>query len=236
LPPQPIPRRILTAHDPLHSAIAKTVLKRQAAAARPVSAWVQGQRRLRLEAEVTVSVKCRVIPCVLSLVVSLTGAATASATSLVHSGIETLARDNETILQASVLGIHSYWDAGHTFILTDVLVRPSKRFKGDAPDELSFTVMGGSVDGITTLIVGGPELVPGSEYVLFLSRTDLPGAAARLTVRDLCQGVFTVRHGRAFSEALGEPLLPDARGDAEVPGGADGLPLETLGLKILESR
>ena len=180
--------------------------------------------------------KCRVFPGVLSMVALLGGAATASATSLVHQGIESLARDNETILQASVLDIHSYWDAGHTFILTDVRVRPSLLFKGDAPDELSFTVMGGTVDGITTLIIGGPELVPGSEYVLFLSRIDLPGAKARLSVRDLCQGVFTVRHGRAFSQALGEPLLPDAQGDAEVPGGADGLPLETLSLRILESR
>src|SRR5262249_13543505 len=156
------------------------------------------------------------------------------ATSLVRRGIESLARDNETIVQAQVLDIHSYWDAGHTFILTDVHVRSSARFKGDAPDELTFTVMGGSVEGVTTLIVGGPELAPGSEYVLFLAHTDLPGAPSRLTVRDLCQGVFAVRKGRAFSEAIGEPLLPDAQGLADVPGGADGLPLATMGQRIIE--
>jgi hypothetical protein len=163
-------------------------------------------------------------------------AAPASATSLMRRGIESLTRGNETVVQANVVDIHSYWNAGHTFIFTDVHVRASKRFKGDAADDLSFTVMGGSVGETTTLIVGGPDLEPGSEYVLFLSRSDLPGSPGRLTVRDLCQGVFTVRHGRAFSEAIGEPLLPDAQGSADVPGGAEGLPLETLAQRILDSR
>jgi hypothetical protein len=163
-------------------------------------------------------------------------AAPASATSLMRRGIESLTRGNETVVQANVVDIHSYWNTGHTFIFTDVHVRASKRFKGDAADDLSFTVMGGSVGETTTLIVGGPDLEPGSEYVLFLSRSDLPGSPGRLTVRDLCQGVFTVRHGRALSEAIGEPLLPDATGSAEVPGGAEGLPLETLAQQIRDAR
>jgi hypothetical protein len=48
--------------------------------------------------------------------------------------------------------------------------------------------------------------------------------------------VFAVQHGRAFSQAIGEPLLPDEKGNAEVPGGADGLPLGTLTQQILGSR
>jgi hypothetical protein len=187
--------------------------------------------------EVAVLFMRRVLPCcVLFLAAFVSLAAPASATSLVRRGIESLTRDNETVVQGSVLEIHSYWNAEHTFIFTDVRVRPSQLFKGDATDDLSFTVMGGTVGLTTTLIVGGPELVPGSEYVLFLSRTDLPGTPGRLTVRDLCQGVFAVRHGRAFSGAIGEPLLPDARGSDEVPGGAEGLPIETLAQQILDSR
>ena len=178
----------------------------------------------------------RVLPSVLSLAAIVSLAAPVSATSLVRRGIESLTRDNETVVQASVLEIHSYWNTGHTFIFTDVRVRPSKLFKGDATDDLNFTVMGGTVGTTTTLILGGPDLAPGSEYMLFLSRTDLPGTPGRLTVRDLCQGVFTIRHGRAFSEAIGEPLLPDAKGSAEVPGGAEGMPIETLAQQILESR
>jgi hypothetical protein len=186
--------------------------------------------------EVALLSKRRVIPCLLSLAAIVSLAAPASATSLVRRGIEDLTRDNETVVQASVLDIHSYWNAAHTFIFTDVHVRASAKFKGAPADELNFTVMGGTVGQTTTLIVGGPDLAPGSDYVLFLSHTDLPGAPWLLTVRDLCQGVFAVRNGRAFSQAIGEPLLPDAQGIAETPGGADGLPLGTLAQQIHDAR
>ena len=88
--------------------------------------------------------------------------------------------------------------------------------------------MGGAVGDVTTLIIGGPDLQPGSEYVLFLSRADLPGAVGRLTVRDQSQGVFEVRNGRALSQARAEPLLHDANGADVAPGGADGLTLDDL--------
>ena len=180
--------------------------------------------------------KRRILPCVVSLAAIVAPAVPASATSLVRRGVENLTRDNETVVQGSVLDIHSYWNPAHTFIFTDVHVRASAKFKGDAADDLNFTVMGGTVGPTTTLIVGGPDLAPGSEYVLFLSHTDLPGAPGQLTVRDLCQGVFAVRKGRAFSQAIGEPLLPDAQGSADVPGGAEGLPLATLAQQIHDAR
>jgi len=186
--------------------------------------------------EVAVLFKRRVFPIFLSLAAIVSLAAPASATSLVRRGIESLTRDNETVVQASVADIHSYWNAAHTLILTDVHVRPSKQLKGAGAEDLTFTVMGGTVGETTTLIVGGPDLAPGFEYVLFLSRIDLPGTPGRLTVRDLCQGVFTVRNGRAFSEAAGEPLVPDAQGSAEAPGGAEGLALETLAQQIHDAR
>ena len=178
----------------------------------------------------------RIVPCLMSLVPIALFAVPAGATSLTRLGVERLTRDNEAIVQASVLDIHSYWNAGHSFIFTDVHVRASKQMKGDPADELTFTVMGGTVGETTTLIIGGPDLAPGSEYVIFLSHADLPGTPARLTVRDLCQGVFTIRDGRAFSEAAGEPLLRDVEGSVEVPGGADGLLLETLAQQIHDAR
>ena len=76
--------------------------------------------------------------------------------------------------------------------------------------------------------LGGADLAPGSEYVLFLAHADLPGAANRLTIRDQSQGVFEIVRGRAFSQAIGEPLLPDAHGMIDVPGGDDGLALDEL--------
>jgi hypothetical protein len=163
-------------------------------------------------------------------------AAPVSATTLIRRGLDRLAAGNETIVQARVLDIRSYWNADHTFILTDVHARPSQVLKGRPDNDLDFTVMGGTVGETTTLIVGGPDLEPGSEYILFLAQSDLPGAPHRLTVRDLSQGVFDVVQGRAFSQAHGEPLLPDDQGRTDAPGGDEGILLETLARQIRDLR
>ena len=181
---------------------------------------------------------------ILVAVASAVLAAPVTATTLVRRGLEELTAGNELIVQAKVLDIHSYWNDEHTFIFTDVHVRPLRHLKGApaqalherAVQDLSFTLMGGTVGETTTLLLGGPDLAPGAEYVLFLGRSDLPGAPGRLTVRDLSQGAFEVRHGRAWSQAIGEPLLPDALGETEVPGGPEGLLLETLSRRVLELR
>jgi hypothetical protein len=154
-------------------------------------------------------------------------------TTLIRQGLERLTSDDEGILVAQVLDTRSYWNADHSFILTDVRVLPSRVLKGDpAPGEVTFTVMGGSVGDLTSLVIDGPELVPGSEYVLFLHHEDLPGARGRLTIGNLAQGVFEVAdspHGkRAVSQAARHPLIADSSGNEDPPGGAEGLLLDDL--------
>jgi hypothetical protein len=155
-------------------------------------------------------------------------AAPASATTLIRQDLANLVHENGTIVQGKVVDLHSYWNQDHNFILTDVRVRPSDGFKLFRPgNDMTFTILGGMVGDVTTLIVGGPVLVPGTEYLLFLNREDLPGAAQALTVRDLVQGVFEVGvvngQRRFFSQALGHPLAPDALGRSDVPGGDVGI-------------
>lgn len=152
----------------------------------------------------------------------------ARATTLMREGLDQLTAKNELVVQGRVLDTNSHWNDGHTLIFTDVKVRPSQVLKGRQEGDVTFTVLGGTVGDVTTLIIGGAELLPGSDYVLFLSHADLPGAANRLTVRDHAQGAFNVDKGRAFSEAFGDPLLPDGEGRIDVPGGEDGLPIEEL--------
>ena len=162
--------------------------------------------------------------------------APADATTLVRKGLDQLAIENETVLQARILDVHSYWNADHTFILTDVRARASRvlkdlspRREAERPDiDWSFTLLGGSVDGITVLVLGGADLAPGEEYVLFLNHSDLPGATSRLTIPGHAQGAFRIQGGRAISQALEEPLLPDATGSDEVPGGSRGIALDDL--------
>lgn len=157
----------------------------------------------------------------------------ASATTLFRRSLDELVATNRTIVVGEVVDARSYWNKDHTFILTDVRIAADDVLKGALPGrEVTVTLLGGKVGGLTTLIVGGPELVPGRSYVLFLDRSNLPGAANALTVRDFSQGVFDVRVAadglRAISQASGEPLVPDAKGNREAPGGREGLQLGTM--------
>lgn len=170
-----------------------------------------------------------------ALAVVAASAAAANATTLVREGLDKLTRGNEQALLGKVVALHSYWNADHNFIYTDVQVRPSQSLKGKvtASDDVTFTLMGGTVGETTVLIVGGPELVPGSEYVLFLSHSDLAGGRkAALTLSSLMQGVFDVveKNGvrRAVSQAWDHPLVPDDSGEGVAPGGEDGLELDTM--------
>jgi len=163
------------------------------------------------------------------LAVAAVLAAPANATTLIRHGLESLTAQNEMVVKGRVLDIHSYWNTARSFILTDVRLRADDVLKGDRTQrEVTFTVMGGTVGDITTLVIGAPDLEPGSEYLLFLNREDLPGASQRLTVRDLMQGAFYVSKGRAFSQAARHPLLPDGEGLDEAPGGAEGLAVDDM--------
>ncbi|HEX9731299.1 MAG TPA: hypothetical protein VGG06_04840, partial [Thermoanaerobaculia bacterium] len=160
-------------------------------------------------------------------------AAPASATTLIRASLDHLTDGNGTVVVGEVVDAYSYWNEDGTFILTDVRVAVNERLKGKLDDgELTVTIMGGTVGDLTTLIVGGAELIPDHSYVLFLDEEDLPGARGVRTVRDHCQGVFEVEIAedglRAVSQANGHPLLPDASGAFDAPGGAEGFPLEAM--------
>ncbi len=163
-----------------------------------------------------------------------------SASTFIRQSLDDLVANNETIVVGEVLGLRSYWNSDGSFILTDVRIAPREILKGSQPkkSELTVTVMGGTVGDLTTVIVGGAQLIQGNSYVLFLNRGDLPGVKAVHTVRDHGQGVFDLVLGkdglRAVSQANRHPLLPDAKGRSEAPGGADGIPLSTLTNSIRE--
>ena len=174
---------------------------------------------------------------VLALVLTVLAAIPAGATTLIRSGLDKLTSENETVVYGRVLDIHSYWNAEHTIIMSDVRVRASQVLKGDkTAREISFTLLGGTVGDITTLIIGGPELVPGSDYILFLNREQLYGERQVLTVRDLVQGAFEVAGlgagRRVYSQALNHALLPDGEGLDDPPGGSEGLNLDGMLIQI----
>jgi hypothetical protein len=160
-------------------------------------------------------------------------AAPSGATTLVRASLPELVAKNRTVVIGEVLDSYSYWNEPHTFMLTDVRVRATEVLKGDPRDtDFTVTILGGTVDDLTTLIVGGAELVPGKSYVLFLQEDDLPGVRNVRTVREHSQGVFDIvkaRDGvRAISQAIRLPLHPDALGFVDPPGGAKGFLLDDM--------
>lgn len=159
--------------------------------------------------------------------------APASATTLIRQSLDNLVVANRTVVVGEVLDAHSFWNEEGTFILTEVRVRATEVLKGDPKDsEFTVTLMGGTVGDLTTLIIGGAELIPGKPYVLFLDEEDLPGVKGIRTVPYHSQGVFEVvkaRDGvRAISQANRHPLHPDALGFVDPPGGAQGLLLDKM--------
>ena len=158
--------------------------------------------------------------------------APAAGSTLVRASLDDLVALNRLVLVGEVVDAYSYWNSEGNFILTDVRIATTSVLKGRATmGEVVITIPGGTVGDLSTVIVGGAELVPGRSYVLFLNEADLPGLHA-LTVRDLCQGVFDFQEDegglRAISQANRHPLLPDVQGETRPPGGAQGLPLEAM--------
>jgi len=165
--------------------------------------------------------------------------APAPATTLIRADLDHLVAGNATIVLGEVLDASSHWNDQRTFIFTEVRIAPLEVFKGKLRNRaLTVTLMGGTVGDLTTLIVGGAELIPGKSYVLFLNEEDLPGVKGARTVRDHSQGAFDIvlaKDGiRAVSQANRQPLVPDAKGIVEPPGGLQGIPLDALRQEIRE--
>jgi hypothetical protein len=174
----------------------------------------------------------RVVCGAMAVAIAASLAVPASATTLRRMGLEELVASNKSVVVGQVLDSRSYWNKDKSFILTDVRIAVNEVIKGDVQDrEVKVTLMGGRVGDLTTLIIGGAELIPGKSYLLFLNEEMLPGKKAQ-TVRDLCQGAFDLVIGKdglyAVSQANRHPLVPDRLGYMDAPGGVEGIPFNAM--------
>lgn len=170
----------------------------------------------------------RVLCGVMAVAIAASLAAPASATTLKRMALEDLVATNGAVIVGQVTEARSYWNKDKTFILTDVRISVNEVVKGNLQDqEITVTLMGGRVGDLTTLIIGGAELLPGKSYLLFLNEENLPGKKQVQTVRDHCQGAFDLVIGkdglRAISQANRHPLVPDSLGYVDAPGGVEGI-------------
>lgn len=174
---------------------------------------------------------------IICLPLLLSWGATVEASSFIRAGLDDLTAQNESVWIAEVTDADSYWNVDGTFILTDVHLEVLEVLKGGkSAKKAAVTLMGGTVGDLSTVILGGANLIPGNSYVLFLSSGNLPGAEGVLTVQDHAQGTFDIQAAggtlRAVSQASGEHLMADDEGKVMAPYGLEGIELERLAQEI----
>lgn len=156
------------------------------------------------------------------------------ATTLQRQGLEDLVAHHDVVVVGEVVDAFSYWNDESTMILTDVTLEVERFVQGDSNSkELTVTLLGGTVGDLSTVILGGAELMIGRSYLLFVSEENLQPGLSKLTVREHCQGAFDIVEAkggdiRVISQANDEDLVPDASGETKVPGGVEGLLLEDI--------
>ena len=161
-------------------------------------------------------------------------AAPAGATALRRVSLAELVQNNAWVVVGQVLDAKTRWNADHTMIFTDYRIEVVDAAKGRPKSrQITVTQIGGTEGQRTVAMIGGAALAPGSTYLLFLSRTDLPGLKNALTVTDHCQGVFELSTSEtgvivAKSQARDFGLLPDLQGSRTAPGETSGFELATL--------
>lgn len=95
----------------------------------------------------------------------------ASATTLVRRSDEDLAQSARAIVRGVVLERTTAYRRGPVPVFTDVSVEVLEVLKGQVDDPvLHVALPGGEVDGHAYQVAGTPDLTPGLEVVLFLTR------------------------------------------------------------------
>jgi len=105
------------------------------------------------------------------------GFASATPPALAHSIPMTdrqMVYASEHIVVAVVESASARWNPQHTLIFTDYTLRVDDRLKGGAPERMTLSVPGGSLDGETQGTCLSTPLATGSRYLLFLAGLENP--------------------------------------------------------------
>jgi hypothetical protein len=120
--------------------------------------------------------------------------------------VRELAAASPGIVVATVEGRQSRWNELHTLILTDYTLRVEERLRGTAPDRLSITVPGGTLEGVSDDTCVSVRLQPGARYLLFLGD---PDHSTFMPILGAEQGMFREVPGpRTTFAAGGASLVP----------------------------
>ena len=137
----------------------------------------------------------------LAFLLSVFGAAGASATVLIPAEFREIVAGSEIIVHARVVDIRSQWVDGRRRIESVVTVEVLTPFKGGERRTLEFKVPGGEIGRYRSMMVGAPSFSLGEEAFLFLSGQDHDAPL----VFGLSQGVFRIRQDRVSGRRVVVP-------------------------------
>jgi hypothetical protein len=127
-------------------------------------------------------------------IVSLCCVTTFYATTFIEFTLKDLCMKSDHIIVAQVVSMKSYWNPDQRRIFTEIQLEVNDNIKGQfqKQDQLKLTVYGGTVNGITTIVVGAPRFTVGERSVLFLSERHSVKFGRNFIVVGLSQGKFNI--------------------------------------------
>jgi hypothetical protein len=152
----------------------------------------------------------------------------ARAATFVAPSVEELARTSDVVVRGRVVDVASRAAAGRR-VVTEVEVAVESAWRGAPEATVRLVVPGGRAGGLALKVDSAPELAPGDEVVLFLSRS---GAAWRLNGQAL--GTFRVVGRDARAAVEGARVLPGPLAAGERRVGT--MPLDELERRVRAAR
>lgn len=140
----------------------------------------------------------------------------ALATQVMERTPRQLAGESTLIVDGKVTGVRSYWNEGHSRILTEAMVAVSGTHKGSAGSTVRVVQLGGVVGNVRMTAHGAVSWKRGEEVLLFLEPA-LPGS---YQVAGFSQGKYLIQRdpntGKAYVQ---QAMPPDAGTTAKTRAG-----------------
>lgn len=145
--------------------------------------------------------------------------------------VESLTAAADAVVHARVLSASSHWGKGGGQIFTAVTLKPIETWKGDARDQITVVVPGGSVGELSQTVSGAAEFRADEEVVVFLREK---GSVGVYSIERLALGKFAVGAPpglpkRAIRDRKGLDCLGCAGSES------DDLSLDELRTRVLRS-
>lgn len=118
------------------------------------------------------------------------------ASSMKNYNFVELVNKSDLIVYGKIISIKSYKkEKGR--IYSDIIFRVIRIYKGqyNDTDDISFTYLGGTLDGITTTVLEYPQFIQNQESILFLIKnSQKSNKQNKYTIIGLSQGKFNIYH------------------------------------------